>query len=63
LAAELGHERIVEVPFGGEEVGRSGLDGLPLVMAHSSNPASKAIVALAREVEQSGREAVALSAR
>jgi len=62
LGAAVGSDRVVEVPFGGEEVGRSALDGLPLVMARGGNPAARAIVGLARELEQSGREAVALAA-
>ena len=63
LANQLGNERIVEVPFGGEEVARSALDGFPLVMGRSGNTAARAIVALARELERAGREAVALSSR
>ncbi|HEX8968810.1 MAG TPA: cyclic nucleotide-binding domain-containing protein [Chloroflexota bacterium] len=53
--------RVVEVPFGGEEVTRAGLNGLPLVMSRSGNPASRVIIGLARELDQSGRELVALS--
>jgi hypothetical protein len=63
LAAALGSERVAEVPFGGEEVSRSALDGLPLVMSRGNNPTARAILGVARELEQSGREAVALSAR
>src|ERR671933_644894 len=61
LAAAVGSQRVVEVPFGGEDVTRAGLNGLPLVMSRAGNPASKAIVNLARDLEQSGRELVALS--
>jgi MinD-like ATPase involved in chromosome partitioning or flagellar assembly len=61
--AKLGSERVAEVPFGGEEVSRSVLEGLPLVMSHANNPTARAILEVARELEQSGREAVALSAR
>ena len=63
LMAKLGSERVAEVPFGGEEVSRSVLEGLPLVMSHANNPTARAILEVARELEQSGREAVALSAR
>jgi CRP-like cAMP-binding protein/MinD-like ATPase involved in chromosome partitioning or flagellar assembly len=62
LAALLGTERVLEVPFGGEEVTKSSLDGFPLVMARSANPVSRAIVTLARDLDQSGKELLALSA-
>jgi CRP-like cAMP-binding protein len=61
LAAAVGSQRVFEVPFGGEDVTRAGLNGLPLVMSRAGNPTSKAIVNLARDLEQSGRELVALS--
>ena len=61
LATLLGTERVVEVPFGGEEVSKAGLAGFPLVMSRSGNPTSRAIVSLARDLEQSGRELLALS--
>ena len=61
LAAAVGSQRVVEVPFGGEDVTRAGLNGLPLVMTRAGNPASKAIVSLARDLERSGRELLALS--
>lgn len=65
LAGMLGVsvDRVEEIPYGGEEVGKAGLEGLPLIMGHANNPTSKAILGLAREVQQAGREAVALSAR
>ena len=44
------------IPFGGEEVSQAGLDGFPLVMSHPGNPASQAILALARELERSAQE-------
>jgi pilus assembly protein CpaE len=62
LALALNTERVMEIPFGGEEVSKASLSGFPLVMSRSSNPTSRAIVGLARELDQSGRELVALSA-
>ena len=61
LAALLGTERVVEVPFGGEEVSKASLNGFPVVMSRSGNPTSRAITGLARELDQSGKELVALS--
>jgi len=61
LAEVLGTGRVIEVPFGGEEVSKATLNGLPLVMSRSGNPTSRAIVSLARELDQSGRELLALS--
>jgi CRP-like cAMP-binding protein len=63
LAVLLGTDRVVEIPFGGEEVSKASLAGFPLVMSRAANPTSRAIIGLARELEQSGRELVALSAR
>src|SRR6266567_477802 len=60
LAELVGSDQVVEVPFGGEEVSKAGLNGFPLVMGHSANPTSRAIIGLARELEQSGRELLAL---
>jgi CRP-like cAMP-binding protein len=61
LGEVLGTNRILTVPFGGEEVSKASLTGFPLVMSRSANPTSKAIVGLARELDQSGRELLALS--
>jgi CRP-like cAMP-binding protein len=61
LAEVVGSQRVLEVPFGGEDVTRAGLNGFPLVMSRSGNPTSKAIVSLAHDLEQSGRELLALS--
>ena len=61
LAAILGTEQVVEVPFGGEEVTKAGLNGFPLVMSHSSNPTSRVIIGLARDLKQTGRELLALA--
>jgi CRP-like cAMP-binding protein len=61
LAAVVGTQRVFEVPFGGEDVTRASLNGFPLVMSRSGNPTSKAIVTLARDLEQSGRELLALA--
>jgi pilus assembly protein CpaE len=63
LGAAMGSDQVVEVPFGGEDVSRSALEGFPLVMGRSTNPASRAIVGLARQIERSGREALALAGR
>ena len=57
----VGTDRVLEVPFGGEEVSKASLNGFPVVMSRSGNPTSRAIVALARDLDQSGRELVALS--
>src|SRR6266567_7020663 len=56
LAEVLGTDRVIAVPFGGEEVSKATLNGLPLVMSRSGNPTSRAIVSLAHELDQSGRE-------
>ncbi|MBV9133736.1 MAG: hypothetical protein JO318_13625, partial [Chloroflexi bacterium] len=62
LAETLGGEAtIVEVPFGGEEVSKAGLNGLPLVMSRGGNPMARAVIEVARGLDQSGRELVALS--
>jgi len=61
LGAMVDSDQVVEVPFGGEEVSRSALEGFPLVMGRSTNAASKAIIALARRIERTGREALALA--
>lgn len=61
LAEVVGSQRVCEVPFGGEDVTRASLNGFPLVMSRSGNPTSKAIVNLARDLEQSGRELLALA--
>lgn len=61
LVERLGTDRVLEVPFGGEDVSKAALNGLPVVMSRSANPTSKAILALARDLDQSGRELLALS--
>ena len=61
LAFMVGSDRVFEVPFGGEEVSKAGLNGFPLVMSRTGNPTSKAIMRLARDLEHSGRELLALS--
>jgi CRP-like cAMP-binding protein len=61
LVELLGTDQVSEVPFGGEEVTKAALNGFPLVMAHAANPTSRAIIGLARDLEQSGRELLALS--
>jgi MinD-like ATPase involved in chromosome partitioning or flagellar assembly len=59
--AAVSSARVYEVPYGGEEVGRAALEGLPLVTARPGNATARAILALARELEQAGKEALALS--
>jgi pilus assembly protein CpaE len=61
LAELLGSERVMEVPFGGEEVSKAGLNGFPLVMSRSHNPTSRAITSLARELDLAGKELLALA--
>jgi CRP-like cAMP-binding protein len=62
LAASLGNDQVIEIPFGGEDVSKACLNGFPVVMSHAANPASRAIIGLARDLEQTGRELAALSA-
>jgi CRP-like cAMP-binding protein/MinD-like ATPase involved in chromosome partitioning or flagellar assembly len=61
LSTLLGTPRVLEVPFGGEDVTKAGLNGLPVVMSRSGNPMSRAVHALACELDQSGKELLALS--
>jgi Flp pilus assembly CpaE family ATPase len=61
LGEALGASAVMEVPFGGEEVTRAALNGLPLVMSRAGNPTSRAILGLARKLDQAGKELVALS--
>jgi hypothetical protein len=49
------------VPYGGEEVTKASLTGFPVVMSRSGNPMSKAVHELARGIDQTGRELVALA--
>jgi CRP-like cAMP-binding protein len=60
VAAVLGVELAADVPFGGEDVAKAGLEGLPLVMKRSGNTTSKAVVALARGLERHAQELLAL---
>jgi len=61
LAFQVGSDRVLEVPFGGEEVSKAGLTGFPLVMSRTGNPTTKAIMRLARDLAESSREPLALS--
>jgi CRP-like cAMP-binding protein len=61
LASTLSTDRVTEIPFGGEEVTRASLNGFPVVMSRSANPTSKAIIGLAKDLDQSGRELLALA--
>jgi CRP-like cAMP-binding protein len=61
LSALLGTDRVLEVPFGGEDVTKAGLSGLPVVMSRGGNPVSKAVQELARDLDQSSRELLALA--
>ncbi|HET6317653.1 MAG TPA: cyclic nucleotide-binding domain-containing protein, partial [Chloroflexota bacterium] len=38
LSALLGTDRVMEIPFGGEDVTKAGLSGLPVVMSRGGNP-------------------------
>ncbi len=62
LVAVLGTDQVMEIPFGGDDVSKASLNGFPLVMSHASNPTSRVIIGLARELEQTGRELAALTA-
>jgi CRP-like cAMP-binding protein/MinD-like ATPase involved in chromosome partitioning or flagellar assembly len=61
LGEALGTAEVMELPFGGEEVTKAALNGLPLVMSRAGNPTSRAIAGLARVLDQAGKELVALS--
>jgi CRP-like cAMP-binding protein len=61
LGEALGTAAVMEVPFGGEEVSKAALNGLPLVMSRGGNPTSRAIAGLARELDRAGKELVALA--
>jgi CRP-like cAMP-binding protein len=61
LAKLLGIDRVLEMPFGGEEVSKAALNGIPVVTGRSGNPTSRAIINLARDLDQSGRELLALT--
>jgi len=61
LVGMLGTQRVHDVPYGGDDVSRSSLDGFPLVMGRTGNPASRAILSLARELERAGNESLALA--
>ncbi len=56
LATSLGTDRVIGDPLRRRRSQQGGLDGFPLVMSHSANPTSRAIIGLARELEQTGRE-------
>jgi pilus assembly protein CpaE len=60
VAAVLGVDLLAELPFGGEDVSKAGLEGLPLVMKRSGNPTSKAVRKLARQLESQAQELLAL---
>jgi CRP-like cAMP-binding protein len=61
LVQQLGTDRVLEVPYGGEDVTRASLNGFPVVMSRSGNPLSKAIQGLADDLDRSGKELLALA--
>jgi CRP-like cAMP-binding protein len=63
IAAALGGEPLIDVPFGGEEVSRAALEGFPLVMSRAGNGVSRVVAGLAQDLGRAGREALALAAR
>ena len=60
VRSELGVDLLGDVPFGGEDVCKASLEGLPLVMKRSSNSASKALRNLARQIDRQAQELLAL---
>jgi pilus assembly protein CpaE len=60
VRSELGVDLLGDVPFGGEDVCKASLEGLPLVMKRSSNSASKALRNLARHIDRQAQELLAL---
>jgi CRP-like cAMP-binding protein len=63
LARSLATERVSEIAYGGKDVNQAEFSGSPVVMSHPANVASRAIVALADDLDRSASELVALSAR
>jgi CRP-like cAMP-binding protein len=60
VQAVLGVDLAADVPFGGEDVAKAGLEGFPVVMKRSGNAASKAVLNLARGIDRSAQELLAL---
>ena len=60
-ANSLNLASVDDIPYGGDEVTRCGLEGSPLVMKRAGNPVSKAIATIARRLDRSAQEAVALA--
>jgi CRP-like cAMP-binding protein len=60
VSRALGVELLADVPFGGEDVSKAGLEGLPVVMKRSGNATSKAVRGLARKVDRQAQELLAL---
>jgi CRP-like cAMP-binding protein len=60
VCSELGVDLLGDVPFGGEDVCKASLEGLPVVMKRSSNGASKALRNLARQLDRQAQELLAL---
>jgi pilus assembly protein CpaE len=60
VCSTLGVDLLADVPFGGEDVSKAGLEGLPVVMKRSGNASSKAIRKLAQTLDRQAQEALAL---
>jgi CRP-like cAMP-binding protein len=60
VASALGVDLLAEVPFGGEDVAKAGLEGLPVVMKRGGNATSKAVRQLARHLDRHAQEVLAL---
>lgn len=63
IEAALGMPVAAEIPFGGSTPSLAALEGHPLVSRWPTNPASRAIVALAGELDRAAKEALALAGR
>jgi CRP-like cAMP-binding protein len=60
VCSELGVDLLGDVPFGGEDVCKASLEGLPVVMKRAGNAASKAFRSLARQLDREAQELLAL---
>src|SRR5918911_2489962 len=60
ISASLGVDLLADVPFGGEDVSKAGLEGFPLVMKRGGNATSKAVRNLARKLNRRAQELLAL---
>ena len=60
ISASLGVDLLADVPFGGEDVSKAGLEGFPLVMKRGGNATSKAVRNLARKLDREAQALLAL---